>query len=267
MLEAVERRVLGAIDFVDAATGLPVRAPLQLRAAQLRLRRNGSGLWVVFGADGLEAHDVFAAPPAAPALGAHSYTVEVSDPAQRYLPRRFTLKLPRDPDPAHAAQADSLLRAQTVQLYGSPAAPLAPNWARLRLSLTRVGSGERIGGAFVRVTPALAGVATARGLSDAGGEALLAVPGIPKLMASGGGGGAVVTDRIDATLLIVVDPALAQFTAASELLAARLSALRGTVPSADPDDLEARAATLVRVEQPIQLASGAALHLDLQVLA
>src|SRR5690606_23625234 len=112
-LERVESRILAAIRFVDASTAADLSTPLMLEvvAGRAVLFRNRSGRYVVASWSELAEHEgSFDAPPAAPVVGSRELQLRVSDPTGRYLPRRVTLALPRDPDAANAAEPDSLLQ-------------------------------------------------------------------------------------------------------------------------------------------------------------
>jgi len=73
-VERQERRVLGAVEFVDATTGARITSPLVVAFAFVstgvalpRPVRNPSGLWVMRAGGVLADHgDAFLAPPAAP---------------------------------------------------------------------------------------------------------------------------------------------------------------------------------------------------------
>ncbi|HYJ89631.1 MAG TPA: hypothetical protein VEW46_26450 [Pyrinomonadaceae bacterium] len=248
-LEQVEQRVLGAIRFVDATTKLKIRAPLSVEAAGLKFVRNLSGHYVIANALGLEAHvAAFENPPASPALGNLAFEVSVADPSHKYLPRRHALKLPRDPDPQHHAAADSLFQFISVELFPSSIAQTGPGWAVIRATVLKLGTREPLKGSLIRVTRknGTAGdeKPLGRGLTDQRGEALVAVPGIP-VTTFGEGAGAVTTNEIDVTIAAFVDPNASG------------------IP--DPDDLEARRATLKTAATDAKLASGRMLPLTLEV--
>lgn len=221
--ELLERRVLGAVSFVDAATRSRILDPLRLRAEGVRFVSNRSGQYVIFDAPGLGEHTVsFASPPDEPPRGSVSVTLEVSDPSGRYVTRRSVIRLPRDPDPFDSGAGDSLFRAIEVTLFPSPSAATRPGWAVIRGSVVEEGSERPLGGALLRVVRISDSTLLARGMSDARGEALVAVPGIPVI--TFGEGDSVTETTVDVALSAVFDPAA------------------GAV--ADPDDLEARRATL-----------------------
>jgi hypothetical protein len=242
VLERSERRYLGALRFVDATSGLPVDAPLSVSATNGRLFRNRSGCWVIERALGLEAIESrFASQPAAvPAM----LQVAVSDASGRYLARRAAVALPRDPDPARAQSADSLFRPVEIALYPAPSAPLAANWSVVRASVSRAGSATPLAGALIRVLREGSPAALARAMSDARGEALVAVRGVPMTIWEAGPG-AVVATEISASLELVFDPAAQQ--------------------PPDPDDIERRRDTLLRSTTPVMLAAGRSLALSLSV--
>jgi hypothetical protein len=183
--ERIDRRVLGAIRFLDAATGLSVRRPLKIESEGLSLIRNRSYDYVIHQAPGLEVHrDQFAAPPATPALASINLELTVSDASRHYLPQLFSLALPRDPDPANAANADSLFQPVPVNLYPSPMVPVGGNWSVMRLAVTQppvapATEGEAIAGALVRVVRLADDEIIARGMSDVRGQALIIIPGLP----------------------------------------------------------------------------------------
>lgn len=199
-VEMLDRRVLAALRFRDAVTGATVAGPLDVRAPGARWIRNRRGWWVLAQAPGLEAHTAaFRAPPAAPAVGSVPLAVRVADPAGRYLPRVAALALPRDPDPAKAAKPESLFQPAEIDLFPSPAAPVSPNWAVLRVSAS--GADGPLAGALLRVVrKASPTTVLGRGMTDARGEALVAVAGIPVTTWEEGQGSVLATEveaRVD----------------------------------------------------------------------
>ncbi len=234
--EHVDRRVLGAVRFLDASTGVDVRESLTVTAPGVRWIRNRAGWYVIASAPGLDAHsDAFLTPPAAPPLGSVVIALTVRDPGGRYLPRQHTLRLPRDPDPLHATAPGSLFRPIDVALFPAPAARTPSGWAVVRASVAIVGTAAPVAGALVRVARSSDGQHLASGLSDARGEVLVPVPGIP-LTTSDEGPGPVVATEVEVTVEVIVDPAA------------------GGVP--DPDDLEARRFALRVASTNVMLAAG-----------
>jgi hypothetical protein len=245
-LEAVERRVLGAVRFLDATTRLAVRSPLTVAGDGLRLACNRQGLYVLLHAPGLEAHTAsFPAPPAQPAVGSVRVELAVSDPEGRYLPRRLALDLPRDPDPEHAEQEGSLFRPVDALLYPAPAAAVAPGWAVVRATVVRAGSGEPLAGVLLRVVRKPDGEVLARALSEwrgrVRGEALVAVPGVPiTTWGEGEPDEPVLVNEVPVSLEAYFDP---DFDPAA-----------GQAP--DPDRLEIVRAGLPSAKADLKLASG-----------
>ena len=125
-LERVERRALTALRCIDATTRAPIDEPLIVSAPGARLVRNRTGLYVVRSWTRLATHETaFDQPPAAPPIGSESLTLDVRDPSGRYLSRRVTVALPRDPSPARAGQADSLFRPVDVEMFPGASAPVS----------------------------------------------------------------------------------------------------------------------------------------------
>ena len=247
VLDRTDRRYHGAVRFVDAVSGVGVSEPLAVSSSNGTLFRNRSGFYVIDRVNGLESHaSAFAEQPAAPAPGAVRLDLAVRDATGRYLPRRASIALPRDPDPAHAQAAESLFQPVDVLLYPSPVRALAPNWCAIRVHVEREATGTPLPGALLRVTRETGGAGSVigRGVSDTRGEALVAIRGLPITMWESGPG-AVLATEIAATLEAVFDPA------APEL--------------ADPEDLEARRSTLSRATLPVMLAAGRIISMRLAV--
>lgn len=180
LIERIEQRVLGALRLIDRVTEVPVSRPLQLTSSNAAVVRNRRGYYVVTHAAGLESHtESFLQPPSLPALGNNAYNFEITDPQRRYLPRTVTLRLPRDPDPAHIGNANSLFVPQDVAMYASGTAPLSHNWSTIRASVTQGAGHTPVRGALLRVIDAADGTVLAGGISDENGEALVIVPGVP----------------------------------------------------------------------------------------
>jgi hypothetical protein len=245
-LELVERRVLAAVRFLDAATLLPVRYPLAVTGDGLHFIRNGQGLYVLTAAPGLEEHTAaFLAPPPNPAVGGLRVELGVSDPGGRYLPRRLALELPRDPDPAHADEEGSLFRPVDAFLYPAPAASVSPGWAVIRATVVRAGTGEPLPGALLRVVRKPDGAVLARALGEwrapVRGEALVAVPGVPiTTWGDGKPDQPVLVNEVAVTLEAFFDPG---FDPAG-----------GRAP--DPDQMELERLGLPSVHEEMKLASG-----------
>ena len=180
MTERIDRRVLGAIRLRSRATGEPVVDRMMLSGEDARFVRNRSHLYVITSAPGLEAHEqAFSQPPTEPALGSVEVTVTISDPAGRYLPRTLIMNLPRDPDPEHRDDENSLFRPVEANLYPSATAPIDVNWSTVRASVMWASDATPVAGALLRVVRTVDEAVLASGLSDPQGEALVIIPGIP----------------------------------------------------------------------------------------
>jgi len=246
---------------IDATTREAIVDPMIVSAAGATFVRNRRGYYVITGAPGLDAHAAaFKAPPSTPALGSVAVELTIVDPSGRYMSRRSTIHLPLDPDPAHMGQPTSLFALLDVQLYPSPIARTEPGWAVVRASVTSAGSEMGIAGALLRVVRTSDSSRLALGLSDARGEALVAVPGIP-ITTWDSGSGSVLSSEIDATVQAIVDPAM---SAVVNLDDPKAIDAAGKIVL-DPDDLEARRATLRLFGAPVKLASGRELPLSLPV--
>jgi hypothetical protein len=181
-------------------------------------------------------------PPAASALAIKSVLVElnVSDPSFQYMPRRSSINLPRDPDPAKADKADSLFKPVEVPLFLSPSAGIAPGWSIIRATVKEKGTNRLLPWSLLRVmsdgpTPRL----LAMGLADNRGEALVAVPGIP-ITTFGETEADVVAKEIDTTLEVVFDVDVEKIDSL-EALNLREDPNKGYIP--DPDQLKSRKAS------------------------
>jgi hypothetical protein len=259
-LERLERRVLGALRFIDATTLAPVDDPLNVSAAGARLLRNRSGLYVIRSWTELADHEeAFDQPPAAPPIASESLVVDVRDPGGRYLSRRVTIALPRDPSPARASEADSLFQAVDVPMYPGASAPVGANWVELRVTVRETASGDALGGALLRV---LAGSRVlARGLTDWRGEGLVPVAGVPVTTWSTEPGAVVVTE-IAGSLECYFDAGAGTRTSAA---AVRAGTVPASLPLPDPQAIEDARATLPQSITPVTLAAGRSLAVAIAV--
>ncbi len=215
--ERLERRVLGALRFVDAASNLPISRPLTIEGEGFRLVRNRSGLYVIDQVDALaNFYDAFDPLPATP-IGSEGIDFAVRDPANQYVPRLVSVDLPRDPDPENKDSPDSLFQAVDIPMYPSTIAALGGNWSVFWLAITQPPAppatvGEPVPGALVRVVRQQDSAVLARAVSDERGECLVAMPGIPVTNFGNGGddeglaSGPVVELSTAVSLEFIVDP-------------------------------------------------------------
>lgn len=149
----LEQRVLAGIRFEDIATGATIATPLHLRAVPgnppVDIRANRRSIHVVYGAEGFADYVAsFAQAPELPPVGDVTVELEVRDPGGVYLPRQFSLDLPRVADPE---QADSVFEAVGVHLLRSPQALRSRNWAMIRIRLNAGATPEPVPAALLRV--------------------------------------------------------------------------------------------------------------------
>lgn len=181
MREQIDHRILGALNFVDVATGIRVQSTLNVRSNHSHFIRNRSNLYVITQADGLDEHtEPFAAPPELPPLGSISVDIDIVDPEQKYLPRRVRIALPKDPDPENHSNDNSLFRPSDITLYRNVNATVLGNWSLVRVSVdTVVGAADVVAGGFLRVLRSSDDEVLGRGLTNERGEALIIIPGVP----------------------------------------------------------------------------------------
>lgn len=266
MFERLERRALGAIEFVDAISGARIRDPLAVEAPDLTLAYNASALLVIRDAKGLaEYTEAFLEPPSTPAVESlPPFDLSVRDPRRRYLARTAQIKLPRKDAPV--SDPLSLLKPIAIRLYPTSARAVDPLWAALRVFVFVTVGNARIGvaNALVRLTPALAGATALFAMTDARGEALLGVTAVPPVMAASGSTdgapNAVYTRNFSAALLVAVDNAVTRRgdtvllpVPNPEDMQARLAANNAAVHTFNPPVQQMSAGGVQRVEVEVTL--------------
>lgn len=223
-MENVDSHVLAGFCCVDAITSASVVSSLSVVAEPLSLRRNASGIFAVMDAPGIDRNSTqMLIPDPASWPGPTSYEITIQDPSLRYLSRRATIQVPQPLPPiinrggstpapptsttptGAPAPLPPLTTPQTVVLYPSPAATLAPLWAVARASVVSTDvPAKPLAGAVVQ---AATDKKTAIGVTNSKGEALLAVPGLGLQLSSSDSGS--VTEKTTAvTLNAWFDPAL-----------------------------------------------------------
>jgi hypothetical protein len=182
--ELIDQRVLAAIRFVDAVSGLPIKDAFVLTG--VRSTRNSAGLYVLLAPEPADAelypyHDGFRDTSATPAIGDVQLNVGVVAPSGRYLARRFSLPVPLQS--ADAAAPNYLLKPIAITMFPSATLTIERSWAVLRLSITKQGSNpaQALGGVLLRMfsvpaNPAATPELLGSGLSDVRGEALVVAP-------------------------------------------------------------------------------------------
>ena len=188
----------------------------------------------MLGCQGLEAHVAsFASAPAGPAPGSVECVIDIRPADGGLAPRRAVVPLPRDPDPDHRDQDDSLFAPTTIALLPSPHCPVPATSAAVRVTVRKRNDGRRVANALVRVKSD-DGQFAAQSVTDAAGEALVIVPDFP-LGFSGGGGS--VADGLAAKVTAVADPESAVLVEDAGALAALARAGRQDSGWVDPDAL------------------------------
>jgi hypothetical protein len=290
MNENVDRRVLAGFRCVDAMTGHSILRPLTVTTAPLVITRNRSGVFAVTDAPGLHGLTTqFLAPALWPAPA--SYQITIQDPALRYLPRRAQIVAPQPlpiavpqaspvppsptttpsgtttaapattapssttPPPATTAQASTAQTSsgmvpQDVFLYPTPAAPVSPNWALIRVSVFSTANPPApLPWAVIQVSGV--GNPPPTGVTNQGGEALIAIPGIG-LKLSSSTTGSVTETTTPATITAWFDPSV-------------LTRPAGWV--ANPDDIltNLSSAQWKSASQSVQLGPGQTVYANLRI--
>ena len=205
--------MIAGIRFVDATTGGVVRQPLQLQATSSQFVQNQSGIYVLLSAPGFEEYihtfkdssnnssSLSSVEPAA-----FNLTITVQDLSGQYLPRQFSLSLPRDANSAPNASTheDSLFTPAEVVLYPSAIASTNPNWTVLKATVLN-NANRRLPWALIRTT---VNAETTLSQADWRGEALIAISGLPIVTASTDESADPSTREFSAELEVVFDPAL-----------------------------------------------------------
>ncbi len=218
-MENCDHRVLGGFQCIDAITNQSIVDPLKISGTQLSLRANRSGVYAIWDAPNLRKYTAFDPPTPWPNPESPAPEITIFDPSLRYLPRRATLQVPQPlpttaappttPPPFTTTTGTAITYApQPITLYRSPAAPVAPNWAVVRASVTSDANPPApLPYAVLRVMNGASIMAT--GVADANGEALLAVPGLG-LQLSSASGGPVTESTTAATVQVWFDPTVKQ---------------------------------------------------------
>jgi hypothetical protein len=208
ILDQVDRRVLGAVRLLDAATGRQIARPLTVAADGVRFLRQREGFYVITAAPGLSGHRLsFEEPPSTPPVG--SVPIErlrIEDPLGQYLPRLARVPLPRAPRPV-VGEPD-LFDPQPIAMLLAPTASPRLDWGGWRASVRQADASAAVRGALLVLVWATPGGTSvrARGMSDERGEALVPVPGLPVSRAADGPGDPPLTATTTATLSVFLAP-------------------------------------------------------------
>ncbi len=203
MSELIDRRVLGAVRAVDVAGRRPIARDLSITSATLRFIRNRSGLNVITIAPGFEAYAGVFDQSALPVVPPLEFFVRVEDPTGEFHPREIPITLPRNTTPVARGvppPAGSVFSVEEIELLPTILAPARSSDAVLRVRALRAANGPAFAGLLVRASGP--GGIVGWGMTDADGEALVAVPGLPHYRETGG----TLTDRTTLTLTFIVMP-------------------------------------------------------------
>lgn len=233
--ELLDRRALALLQLVDGR-GAPLAGPVTVEGPGVRSISKRGGLIALTQATALADYDAhFETPPPAPAVGSVALTIDLTPAAADVLPRRLTLRLPRDPDPANRALLASLFQAVMVPFAAAPRITARGSDCILRVSVRRAGDQAMVENALVRAR-SIDGLHSAWGLTDASGEAALIFAALPIGFAGPGGQTLATTP---CAVVAHADPASVRFTTATTLLSARRSAATRTIGHADPEAIGA----------------------------
>jgi len=270
-MDLLDRRVLGAIEFVDAVTAARLRAPLKVEPADagVDIRANRSSLYVIHRAPGLESHlDQFEKMPTTPTFGAREFEIRVRDPGRRYLPRGLRIALPRLDAPA--SDARSVLNPLVVPMFPAASAAVNPRWAVLRVHVQgSAGRKPGLGNVLVKVTPQVAGLPAVSAMTDERGEALVAIAGAQPILAQGAAP-ALLTRTFACNVDVVVDRRVVIAAPAPPAAPAAAAAAAAELPLADPDVIErdrlAGVADVTLIAQsPVSLSAGQSLRATVEI--
>jgi hypothetical protein len=233
--DLLDRRALALLRLVDA-WGRPVTGPVAIEGPGVRAVAKGEGRFAILAAAGLEAYTAqFVAPPAPPAIASVQVALDLTPADRTVAPRRFGLRLPRDPAPAHAAEAGSLFQPVEIELLPSARAALSGSACAIRITVRRKDDKRLVENALVRGRSDN-GLFAARAMTDARGEACLIFPTLPLAFT---GQGANVEPDLAARVVAHAEPVTARFHRPEALVAAAAAAATRTSGHADPDALGA----------------------------
>jgi len=149
----IDSRALAGIRFEDIATGVPVAVALHVRGVvggvPVVTYPNRRNIYVITSAEGLADYVAsFTEAPDVPPVGDISVGLEVRDPSGVYLPREFTVELPRT---SNKADLDSVYEPIVISLLRSPRASRSRNWAMVRIRLNAGETEDPVDAALLRV--------------------------------------------------------------------------------------------------------------------
>lgn len=200
----LDRRMIAAIRAEDPL-GRPVIGGVTAEAESARFFTKPDGTIILKAWSQLKDFDTaFENQPASPAVGSRTLDFLIKPRGGAVMPRRASIALPRDPDPANATNANSLFRAVTVTMPASAAMAVPGQACGMIAKVVRDTDDAPIAGAVCRLTAAADAQLTTLGVTNRNGEAMLLIAALPLAVV---GAGAQLTEEHDATLELFVDPA------------------------------------------------------------
>jgi hypothetical protein len=258
--DLLDRRALALLRLVDVY-GRPVEGPVRVEGDGVRLIAKGDGHIAVLAAAGLEAHAAaFETPPGTPALRSRHILLDLTLAGGVASPRRFDLRLPRDPNPANAGNQHSLFRAVEVEMPASPRTALFGSACSVRVTVRRADDERLVENALVRLESE-DGTFAARALTDARGEANLIVPELPIAFT---GGGANLQAELPARVVVHVAEDSGRFHSPEDVAAAAREAAGRTIGHADPDTIATAFPADFAAGAEVSLAAGRQVSLPLE---
>jgi hypothetical protein len=287
VIEHVDRRILGAFQFVDAVTGFPLvlaakvevrsaalvnggaPANVPLREGSVRLQQSRSGFQAIFRAPFFDDYAASFDGPQDPAETTPAgkrlrLRLALTDAGPHYLPQEFEFDVPR---PVDSATPNNVFTPVAVQLFRAPGAPVLGGWSLLRVRVAEANTDTPLPGVLVRVfesprdavdSPIGEGMSEWRG--DLRGEALVAVADLPRFRAGQGNNVFETTQavhleaRLDTSFTGAAGqlPNLARILSADPVVEVRRSDGPAdlTVAPAAPLDLQAGGEMTVRLTMP-----------------
>jgi hypothetical protein len=249
IVEAAEQRVLGAVRFVDATNHVPIARRFRVHARGVRFANGPRQLALIVRATGFDDYIAAFGPPL-PDVAATSFAATVHDPAGQYLPRAFSIDLPRSTVPTDPS---SVFQPLDVALLPGATAPINASWAQARITIRVAGSSalrpnvlaRAVGPGEAPGTERLLGI----GMSDARGEALVVLPSAPFTRPNSGAGPAMTGEiplRLELVPLPLLDGgelAIIDWTAFTTTIASAANRVDATLPGSRKLSLEVSVTT------------------------
>jgi hypothetical protein len=224
--DLLDRRALAWLRPVDVY-GRPVTEPMRMVGNGVSAIRKKDGTIALLGAEGFDEYAASFLAPSTPAVGSKLVPLDIQPTSGKVAPRRFDLKLPRNPDPSKAQQANSLFQPVTLEMLPGRGARLTGSACALRVTVRRKSDKKLVENALVRAQSEDEQM-SARGVTDSRGEATLIFPSLPIAFP---GAGANLRPDIQIRVVVTVDLDTARFNVAGTGFQSPLP------PFVDPDEL------------------------------